>query len=110
MSGAEGREISMRMPNVTRRDAIAVIAAAPLGLIALVREARRLAAAKRDKRSRGSGKEVVRVAKKHEGAKYKSGGESPRGFDCSGFTWYCYDKATGMDIGRTVEAQWKHGK
>jgi cell wall-associated NlpC family hydrolase len=62
------------------------------------------------KQGGGSGAEVVRVAKKHKGARYVWGGESPRGFDCSGFTWYCYQQATGMDIGRTVEAQWKEGR
>jgi cell wall-associated NlpC family hydrolase len=60
--------------------------------------------------SKGNGKDVVKVAKKHKGDRYVWGGESPKGFDCSGFTWYCYRKAAGMDIGRTVTAQWKEGK
>lgn len=59
--------------------------------------------------ARGSGRQVVRVAKKYEGAKYKRGGASPKGFDCSGFTWYVYKKATDMDISRGVEEQWRHG-
>jgi cell wall-associated NlpC family hydrolase len=58
----------------------------------------------------GNGHDVVRVAKKYKGAKYKWGGASPKGFDCSGFTWYVYQKATGMDISRGVEEQWKRGK
>ncbi len=58
----------------------------------------------------GSGRDVVRVAKKHKGAKYKWGGASPKGFDCSGFTWYVYQKATGMDITRGVAEQWKRGR
>lgn len=32
--------------------------------------------------------EVINYAKKHLGAKYKAGGKSPSGFDCSGFTCY----------------------
>ena len=58
----------------------------------------------------GSGQSVVRIAKKYKGAKYTWGGASPKGFDCSGFTWYVYQKATGMDIGRGVEEQWKRGR
>ena len=57
-----------------------------------------------------SGREVVRMAKKYKGAKYKAGGASPKGFDCSGFTWYVYKKATGKDITRGVEEQWKLGR
>jgi cell wall-associated NlpC family hydrolase len=58
----------------------------------------------------GNGRDVVRVAKKYKGAKYKWGGASPKGFDCSGFTWYVYQKATGMDITRGVKEQWNRGR
>jgi cell wall-associated NlpC family hydrolase len=58
----------------------------------------------------GSGRKVVRVARKYKGAKYKSGGASPNGFDCSGFTWYVYKKAADMDISRGVEEQWRRGR
>jgi cell wall-associated NlpC family hydrolase len=57
-----------------------------------------------------SGSEVVRVAKKYKGAKYKSGGASPKGFDCSGFTWYVFKKASGKEITRGVKEQWKYGR
>lgn len=60
-------------------------------------------------KSSGSAQDVVKEAQKYKGAKYKMGGESPKGFDCSGFTWYVYQKVTGMDIGRTVQDQWGHG-
>src|SRR5262249_25483120 len=33
----------------------------------------------------GSAQDVVKEAQKYKGAKYKMGGESPKGFDCSGF-------------------------
>jgi cell wall-associated NlpC family hydrolase len=55
------------------------------------------------------GREVVHVAQKYKGAKYVWGGSSPKGFDCSGFTWYVYKKATGMDITHGVEEQWQLG-
>ena len=58
----------------------------------------------------GNGRDVVRVAKKYKGAKYKWGGASPKGFDCSGFTWYVYQKATGLDITRGVQEQWNRGQ
>jgi cell wall-associated NlpC family hydrolase len=59
--------------------------------------------------SGGKAKNVVKVAMKYKGAKYVMGGASPKGFDCSGFTWYVYQQATGKDIGRTVDDQWKQG-
>lgn len=60
--------------------------------------------------SSGGGQKVVKEAQKHKGAKYRWGGESPKGFDCSGFTWYVYDMAVNMEIGRTVKDQYKKGK
>ena len=65
---------------------------------------------KKNQRTSGNGRAVVRVAKKYKGAKYEWGGASPKGFDCSGFTWYVYQKATGLDISRGVKAQWKRGR
>ena len=50
------------------------------------------------------------MAQKYKGAKYASGGASPDGFDCSGFTWYVYKEAAGMDITRGVKEQWKQGR
>jgi cell wall-associated NlpC family hydrolase len=64
---------------------------------------------KHRQKSSGSAQDVVKEAQKYKGSRYKMGGESPKGFDCSGFTWYVYQKATGMDIGRTVDDQWGHG-
>ena len=111
-----------------RRRVLAILASAPLSALALGAPEGLTEAAKRtkekdndkdkgkdrkrdkQKQSGGSGADVVRVAKKYKGSRYVWGGESPRGFDCSGFTWYCYDKAAGMDIGRTVEEQWKRGR
>ncbi len=68
------------------------------------------------KRSQGSGKsgtssgdEIVRVAKKYKGSKYVWAGASPKGFDCSGFTWYVYNQVTGEDIGRSVKGQYTQG-
>jgi cell wall-associated NlpC family hydrolase len=58
----------------------------------------------------GQGQAIVKFAQKHKGAQYVWGGESPNGFDCSGFTWYVYSHAANMEIGRTEDEQWKHGR
>ena len=88
---------------IRRRDAIGLAVLVALGLTS--RDAGwRLAEAA------GNGREVVRVAKKYRGARYKWGGASPKGFDCSGFTWYVYKKAAGKDISRSVEEQCKRGR
>src|SRR5829696_8748188 len=86
-----------------RRDAIGAAALVALGLTAS-------GAGWRVADAASNGNEVVRVAKKYKGARYKAGGASPKGFDCSGFIWYVYKKATGKDITRGVEEQWKHGR
>jgi cell wall-associated NlpC family hydrolase len=106
-----------------RRDAILAIVTA-LALTATDAGSRLAAAAKKEKSKKrkdkgerkkkqdasSSGREVVRVAQKYKGARYTWGGDSPRGFDCSGFTWYVYKKAAGMDITHGVEEQWRFGR
>jgi cell wall-associated NlpC family hydrolase len=68
---------------------------------------------KSDGKNRGSGsasgEAIVNYAQKFKGTPYELGGESPRGFDCSGFTWYVFNHEAGMDIGRTEDEQWKQG-
>ena len=113
---------------VRRRDAVGLAILVALGLTTSDAGGRSANAAKKDKKDKkdkkrkkkdkgkssqgasSSGREVVRVAQKYKGAKYTWGGASPKGFDCSGFTWYCYQKATGMDITRGVEEQWQRGR
>jgi cell wall-associated NlpC family hydrolase len=50
-------------------------------------------------------KKIVRTALSLEGVPYRSGGSSPRGFDCSGLTMYTYKK-NGVAITRTAEGQY----
>jgi cell wall-associated NlpC family hydrolase len=54
-------------------------------------------------------KNIVREAEKYVGAKYKYAGESPRGFDCSGFTQYVVSKFD-IPLSRTSQSQEKDGK
>ncbi len=54
--------------------------------------------------------EIVKIAKKLLGSKYRYGGNTPRkGFDCSGFTSYVYGKY-GYYLPRTSKSQSKIGK
>ncbi len=53
---------------------------------------------------------VIKAAKKHVGVAYRSGGSTPRGFDCSGFTSYVYDDALDIDLPRSSSSQRHVGK
>jgi cell wall-associated NlpC family hydrolase len=52
---------------------------------------------------------IVEVAKKYEGTPYKWGGESPDGFDCSGYLNYIFDEAENIDLPRTVDEIYAEG-
>jgi cell wall-associated NlpC family hydrolase len=49
-------------------------------------------------------KNILKEAKKHIGTKYKFGGITPKGFDCSGFTQYVMAK-NNIEIPRTSREQ-----
>lgn len=54
--------------------------------------------------------QVVSVSKKYIGVRYKTGGMSPVGFDCSGFVAYSIKKATGKSLPRTASQMFLIGK
>lgn len=54
-------------------------------------------------------KSIVAIAKQYIGTPYCRGGQSPRCFDCSGFTQYVYKKK-GKEIARTTAGQYKESK
>lgn len=55
-----------------------------------------------------SGSSIVATASKYLGTPYKYGGNTPEGFDCSGFTSYVY-KQCGVNIPRTSGGQGSYG-
>lgn len=52
--------------------------------------------------SHSSSSNIVRVAKKYKGVPYVWGGNTPKGFDCSGFLKYVFQKGAGITLPRTV--------
>jgi cell wall-associated NlpC family hydrolase len=110
---ARGIPGSMLGPAICRRDALGLVVLVALCLTLNDAGRHHADAAEQEADTQdasGSGRIVVREARRYKGAKYKSGGASPKGFDCSGFTWYVYKKAADMDISRGVEEQWRHGR
>lgn len=53
--------------------------------------------------------EIVSTAKKYIGSRYKNGGNTPDGFDCSGFTYYVY-RENELNIPRKASAQYYSGR
>ncbi len=93
----------MRNPMLDRRATLRLAAGVAAGLLG----GRVIAA---DAKS-VNGHRVAHKALRYKGDRYVSGGSSPKqGFDCSGLTWYVFQKVGKIDIGRTVTAQWKQGK
>jgi cell wall-associated NlpC family hydrolase len=52
---------------------------------------------------------VVRTAQKYIGVRYKHGGATPGGFDCSGYVMYVYER-NGILLPRSVKRQYQAGK
>ncbi|MBS6365797.1 MAG: C40 family peptidase [Clostridiales bacterium] len=52
--------------------------------------------------------QLLTYAQSYLGTRYVYGGASPNGFDCSGFTQYCY-RLIGVSINRTAQQQYSNG-
>lgn len=55
------------------------------------------------------GQRAVDVALKYVGYRYVYGGQSPAGFDCSGFVYYVWDKTLGVHVTRDMYTQTNSG-
>ena len=55
-----------------------------------------------------SPEKVLKVAKRYAGTRYSYGGDSPSGFDCSGFTKFIYAKF-GVDLPHSAWKQSREG-
>jgi len=55
-----------------------------------------------------SGPHVVEIALKHVGTRYRWGGASPDGFDCSGFVRYVYGRV-GVSLPHNAAGQYRYG-
>jgi cell wall-associated NlpC family hydrolase len=53
---------------------------------------------------------VVQAAEAFRGTRYRFGGTSRSGFDCSGFTRYILSRTAGVALPRTASEQYEHGK
>jgi cell wall-associated NlpC family hydrolase len=53
---------------------------------------------------------IVKTALRCLGVPYKYAGINPEGFDCSGFVYYTYSEAAGMELSRSTEGLWTGGK
>ncbi len=59
--------------------------------------------------SQATSTRLLEVALRLEGSPYRSGGTTPKGFDCSGFTRYVFKIALGVDIPHSSAAQYSLG-
>jgi cell wall-associated NlpC family hydrolase len=58
----------------------------------------------------GARKRIVETAQSYLGAPAKRGGNTPQGFDCTGFVYYVYRQAAGITLPRKSHDQVQIGK
>lgn len=58
----------------------------------------------------GINADIIAEARRHMGTPYRWGGETTRGFDCSGFVRYVFRQSEGIELPRTSREQAKFGQ
>jgi D-gamma-glutamyl-meso-diaminopimelic acid endopeptidase CwlS len=53
---------------------------------------------------------IALLAQKYLGVPYKYAGIGPDGFDCSGFVYFVFREAAGMEVSRSSVGIWNSGK
>jgi len=56
-----------------------------------------------------AGESIVRTASRFHGVRYRWGGSSRSGFDCSGFTRYVFRHKAGIELPHSASAQFRRG-
>jgi cell wall-associated NlpC family hydrolase len=56
-----------------------------------------------------AGESIVRTASRFRGVRYRWGGSSRSGFDCSGFTRFVYRHQAGVELPHSASAQFRRG-
>lgn len=56
-----------------------------------------------------TGESIVRTASRFRGVRYRWGGSSRSGFDCSGFTRYVFRHRAGIELPHSASAQFRRG-
>ena len=49
---------------------------------------------------------IIQFAQKYLGTPYRSSGDTPKGFDCSGFVWFVYHNAVKIEVPRYSRGVW----
>ena len=62
----------------------------------------------RGQRSQYLGGNIIQTSKRLQGVPYQWGGDTPQGFDCSGFTQYVF-RLNGINLPRSADAQYELG-
>jgi len=55
-------------------------------------------------------KRITEMAQEYLGVPYRYAGITPDGFDCTGFIFFVYHEAAGMDVSRSSVGIWNSGK
>ena len=53
---------------------------------------------------------ITKIAQEYLGVPYKYAGITPEGFDCTGFVYFVYREAAGMEVSRSSVGIWNSGK